>query len=454
MKKTPYIFCILLIAVLVSSCFTTLTDEAVNLSKNGSQFENDSNLEKGKLTITWGNSQAARAFVSESDLVGYKYEIVLTGPGGRRIEESFEGKESVIQKEFKVVTGNWTITVKGGDANQSANTGIILKVMGIEQVPVKAGKNSTQIIRMYTATEVYNWLELNNAVEKNDENEEAADRIEIIVLKNNFDFQCDPENSFNGTILIKRQIILMSETDVTIGRTMCSQPPVEFPPFFNVCSGGTLTLGKNSMKGTLTFDNGEDNPSESLFIISNIRDKDGYVGGKLEMNDGVTIKNARPIDGGGVYVKSGASFTMNGGTISGNVVRRPGMGGLKTGGGVYVEVGGNFTHNGGDVYDNTPENVYYHQERDYIIAERYRPENATWEGNILNTDDNETITLGNNSISNSNNNNNIYSVASSPDDENDIDYYEDINGTAENVTIHTIGKWAYLGLPPIYRTAC
>jgi len=60
-------------------------------------------------------------------------------------------------------------------------------------------------------------------------------------------------------------------------------------------------------------------------------------GGELEMKTGSKITGN---DGSGVYV--GGTFTMNGGTISGN-----------TGGGVFVSVDGTFTMNGGEISGNS-----------------------------------------------------------------------------------------------------
>ena len=68
-----------------------------------------------------------------------------------------------------------------------------------------------------------------------------------------------------------------------------------------------------------------------------------YADGGTFTMDGGTISGNTAEYGGGVYV-SGGTFTMNGGTIAGNVA--------EAGGGVYVS-GGTFTMNGGTIAGNT-----------------------------------------------------------------------------------------------------
>jgi len=108
-----------------------------------------------------------------------------------------------------------------------------------------------------------------------------------------------------------------------------------------ITGGGTLEL---NTKGNLFYI--ED---EKTLILENITlrgrsDNDAplvWVGlGTLIMKDGSTITgNTNGDNGGGVYVaNAGSTFTMNGGTISGN--------GAYCGGGVYVEDGGTFTMTG------------------------------------------------------------------------------------------------------------
>ena len=103
---------------------------------------------------------------------------------------------------------------------------------------------------------------------------------------------------------------------------------------FTVGSGVTLTLDNNV---TLQGRNG----MASLVWVNS--------GGTLVMNTGSKISgNSSSNDGGGVYVGNNSTFTMNGGTISGNSSSSYGGGG-----GVLVGNGGTFTMNGGAVSGNS-----------------------------------------------------------------------------------------------------
>ncbi|MDR0706991.1 MAG: hypothetical protein LBF60_03815, partial [Treponema sp.] len=68
-------------------------------------------------------------------------------------------------------------------------------------------------------------------------------------------------------------------------------------------------------------------------------------GGSFTMSGGTISGNTESIGGGGVYVFSG-SFTMSGGTISGDTASA-------FGGGVYVSSSGRFVKRGGGTIDAT-----------------------------------------------------------------------------------------------------
>jgi len=109
---------------------------------------------------------------------------------------------------------------------------------------------------------------------------------------------------------------------------------------FTVNSGVTLTLDENI---TLV---GRSTNNASLVNIS---------GGKLIMNDGSKIidninTSTTSSNGGGVSVSNG-TFTMNGGTISGNSSSNGG-------GGVLVSSSGTFTMNGGTISKNEDKSGY------------------------------------------------------------------------------------------------
>jgi hypothetical protein len=66
---------------------------------------------------------------------------------------------------------------------------------------------------------------------------------------------------------------------------------------------------------------------------------------------GNIVKGGKQGYGGGVYVTGGATFTMSGGGISGNIV--DGGGDWSNGGGVNIEGGSTFTMSGGEISGNT-----------------------------------------------------------------------------------------------------
>ncbi|MDR3114140.1 MAG: hypothetical protein LBU25_01305 [Treponema sp.] len=117
------------------------------------------------------------------------------------------------------------------------------------------------------------------------------------------------------------------------------------PEGITLVLGNNLTLNGNNQKvpvvsvegGTLVMESG-----------STVRDsQDGGVavsGGSFTMSGG-TISGNTASWGGGVYVRGG-SFTLLGGTISGNTASNDG-------GGVYVSVGSAFTLLGGTISGNT-----------------------------------------------------------------------------------------------------
>ena len=99
--------------------------------------------------------------------------------------------------------------------------------------------------------------------------------------------------------------------------------------------GRGVSVSKN---GTFTMYGGSitGNTEGGVFVGSNRT---------FTMNGGSITGNTVTGSGGGVYVASGAEFTMNGGEISGNTSS-------SYGGGVYVYNGAEFTMTGGSITDN------------------------------------------------------------------------------------------------------
>jgi uncharacterized repeat protein (TIGR02543 family) len=105
---------------------------------------------------------------------------------------------------------------------------------------------------------------------------------------------------------------------------------------FTVESGVTLTLGSN-----ITLQGLSDN-TDALVKVNSDAVLEMNAGSKITGNTSSTASSSR---GGGVYVSSSGTFTMNGGDISGNS--------SSYGGGVYVSSSGTFTMNNGDISGNS-----------------------------------------------------------------------------------------------------
>ncbi len=351
MKKVLYGFGLVLLAALAISCSVPVLDSVTGVT--------DGINEKGTLSIVWGNSSpSARSFVTTDEMSSLSYEINLTGPGdGEPITETV-GVGDSLDKTFAVTPGLWTITIKGYKPAAAA-AGETLRLMGIEQVMVEAGKSNSKAVGMYTAAEVdidqENWedsfwaaIESENNTGFNQTKSDGSSwtREELIILKGTEDKELVLTR--NGDAMIIRPIILIAEVNVTIKRYTDLTESIHYSPFFEVTSGeeisgGRLTLGKPGMTGGIIFDGTVDDgdSSESLMRV--------YEGGELIINDTVTIKNGYTKDGGGVYVAAGGKLTMEGGSITGNTA-------TSKGGGVYVEYDGDYEKNGGDISGNSFQN--------------------------------------------------------------------------------------------------
>ena len=101
---------------------------------------------------------------------------------------------------------------------------------------------------------------------------------------------------------------------------------------------GTLTLNDSSNPSTGIITGGNTSFGGAVCVPSS---------GTFTMNGGTISGNTSVSSGGGVYVSSSSTFTMNGGIISGNTS-------VISGGGVYIiNEGSTFTMNGGTISGNT-----------------------------------------------------------------------------------------------------
>ena len=172
-----------------------------------------------------------------------------------------------------------------------------------------------------------------------------ADSEKVIRIMLPRDSKIELKDSLN----ITSNITIESENDVIItrGNTLAGDPFTG--SLFTISDSRKLTLGsEDDSHADIIIDGGSKNkptPIEAEAALIN-------VGGQLVIYDGVILRNNNNNSGydggGGVYVNSG-TFTMNGGTISGNEA-------LNCGGGVYVTGGsgslGTFIMNRGTISGN------------------------------------------------------------------------------------------------------
>jgi hypothetical protein len=245
------------------------------------------------------------------------YELLFSGPDGRNERRSARLGETVT---VRVVPGRWTVTVTAYNGNAK-------KAVGEDSLEVRAGSDNSLPVKMAVYTEVSDFGELKTAVEQGSDDD-------FIVVKSNI-------SNANDTITLDagKKVTIVAETDVTIRRGSTFQDKML------AIGNGCLVLGSPGYSGTLTLDGGGADVSDvngPLIYVS---------GGSLVMERNVTLRNNLMTGflgsgAGGVYVGSGSSFVMNGGTISGNTASG------EYGGGVYV-YNGTFTMNEGSINNNT-----------------------------------------------------------------------------------------------------
>ena len=299
-NKMKFALMVPLLMLLLAACFSPWAGET----------------DETQLTIAFGT--AGRLAVTEQELSGLNFEVILDGPGGRRTE-TFSGSTTAT---LRVLPGKHHIIVRGIGVTPPIYTGFpdtMLRVWGSYEATVQPGQNNHANIAIATAVEVANWAQLNTAITLAD----TSGRKEFIVFANNF------QSGTPTTITIgaDRDLIFLAETPVIVDMLAANN--------ITVGASAKLTLGQNGIVGPLTFDGANRAASTPMINIA--------AGGDLVMNDGIVLQN-RFSSGSAGAVNSNGTFTMNGGTISGNRSTQ--------GGGVQVS-GNIFTMNGGMITMNT-----------------------------------------------------------------------------------------------------
>jgi len=110
----------------------------------------------------------------------------------------------------------------------------------------------------------------------------------------------------------------------------------------SIGSGGTFTMNNGTISGFTAFSSYGVGSGGGVYVGASLYEGNGT----FIMNGGTISGNTATVNGGGVYVYSG-TFTMNSGIISRNTA-----GGGGGGGGVYVAEKGTFTMSGGTISGN------------------------------------------------------------------------------------------------------
>ena len=307
--------CLLGIVLALSGCFSPMSDGG--------------GIEETFLSINFGNGNIDRVAVSSGEIPTLSYEVILDGPGGKRTE-TISGSSAT----FQVIPGNYRVVVRATGNRPVAFLPAaefpdrMLRGWGSATANVQPGRTNCVSVLMTTATEVINWAQFWEVLERMDDDAE-----EIIVIKGEIAPESSTSHSFN------KKVILIAEETGTINLGAASLGTLLTLPY------GRITLGKEGMGGTLYIDGLEQSATQALIRIS--------VGSELIMNDGVFLQNRNHTNwgmpGGAVSIESGGTFTMNGGTIRNNTT-------VGSGGGVNVADGGTFTMNGGTIRNNAADN--------------------------------------------------------------------------------------------------
>ena len=255
---------------------------------------------------------------------GYNsYEIRLTGPGGIELRETVTlSAEPGMSREVRIAVtpGDWIVSVR------EFFQGDVFERIGFsESVTVRAGQSVGAPVEMMTAVKVDSLDQLTDAL--------TSSNYRVLVLTNGIDAMSD--------FSINNHITLISDGDFAIRRGD------DYPyndAFFLISNNGSLTLGMPGMSGSITIDGAGIEAANALIYIES---------GTLVMHSGVTLTGGRTgitHPGSAVSIGDYGSFTMHGGTITGN------QGGY---GVVFVGFRRVFDRHGGTISGNMPNNVFF-----------------------------------------------------------------------------------------------
>ena len=316
-KKLIFVYFVA-IALVLGACFSPWKDD------------------EGIFSVSIGG-QDRSAWNNTDILAELAHTITLSdGPGPEQTRENVKYGDTVY---FSVTPGRWTITITASLYGEIYAT-------GSQPVDIKSGRNGAIAIKMTPVTsggsEEPGETDIITVTNGDDEGEGSlrwamrnSPEVITIIIKNNVNIitlnDTLPALSFEiGT----KSVTIKAEKEVTIQRgSDCLYQ------LFSVGGGGTLIMG-GAGSAKIIIDGNNINAQTPLIDIAGP--------GAFIMNDGVMLQNNKnngPNGGGGVAVSNGGTFTMKGGTISGNTA-------ANGGGGVAVLVSGTFIMSGGEISNN------------------------------------------------------------------------------------------------------
>jgi hypothetical protein len=275
----------------------------------------------GNIRINLGNP-SSRYSVSDDEKVAMTYTVTLTSPGQETITETFSG---VASKTIKVLPGTWDVKIEAEQKRTGSQYRVFKGHGEVTDVVVEAEKVTEKDVNMtITAMRAYTWDDLCG-----DLADSGLKNLEYIEIADNM----TAVKTADSIATVRAFNTLRAEKNITIKRGSALKDPL-----FNILNSLTL-------EGKITIDGDkEGSGSGSTSALINV-----VGGGSLTIRDEVTLRNNVSVDGGGVCVRGG-SFTMRGGTISGNTAAR--------GGGVFVGPNAvSFTKTGGTIYGANSGNL-------------------------------------------------------------------------------------------------
>jgi hypothetical protein len=274
-----------------------------------------------------GRGGQARSFYDDV-IPGLSYKLELSGPGGETLSHrAGAGTESV---SFPVSPGEWIVRV------EAYTGGGLLYGTGETETLVVLGKTNTVSVGMEFSPA---WHVSQEGDDKTGTGSEEApfDTIDKALEAIKKAYETDWPDKEGDTPLPRAQILVSGTITLGTGeeRGMVvidgSGPDGVYPPI--------VLRGKTAQDDENRIDAGK---TRRVLFVQNAN---------LTLGPGLTLTGGKSGDqiGGGVLVAAG-SFTMEGGTISGNETSDYKTNGY--GGGVFVEAG-TFTMAGGTISGNT-----------------------------------------------------------------------------------------------------